>query len=112
MTIETIAKVCHQANKAYCESLGDLSQKDWDEAPDWQKQSAIKGVEFKLTNLNSSPADQHNSWLEEKRKDGWKYGPFKNPSTKEHPCFLKYEDLPKEQQAKDALFAAIVLALK
>ena len=26
----------------------------------------------------------------------------------EHPCFVPYDQLPKEQQVKDALFVAVV----
>jgi hypothetical protein len=45
-----IAKVCHEANKAWCEANNDYSQKSWDEAEHWQRDSAIKGVEFALAN--------------------------------------------------------------
>ena len=41
---EYIAKVCHEVNRAYCMSQGDGSQPRWEDAPDWQKQSAISGV--------------------------------------------------------------------
>jgi len=27
-----IAKVCHEANRAYCESIGDNSQLSWEDA--------------------------------------------------------------------------------
>ncbi len=109
-TIE-IAAVCHEANRMLCLSLGDRSQPMWVEAPDWQRESAIKGVEFNLANPDAPASASHESWLEQKRAEGWKYGPVKNPETKEHPCFLNYEDLPREQQAKDHLFKAIVGAL-
>lgn len=33
MTIEDVAQVCHEVNKAYCESIGDNSQPEWDTAP-------------------------------------------------------------------------------
>ena len=49
--------------------------------------------------------------LKEKEADGWKYGAVKNPETKEHPCYVPYEQLPAEQQKKDALFIAIVHSL-
>jgi len=42
---------------------------------------------------------------------GWKYGAVKDADKKEHPCFVPYEELPKEQQAKDHLFKATVSAL-
>lgn len=112
MTIEQIAKVCHEINKAYCEALGDNSQPDWETAPQWQKESAIKGVEFHLSNPNAGPDHSHISWLKQKEEEGWKYGPVKNPETKEHPCFVPYEQLPKEQQAKDYLFRQVVHSLK
>ena len=54
-TKEKIAKVCHEANRAYCEALGDYSQTTWEKAPDWQKESAINGVQFHLDNPGASP---------------------------------------------------------
>ena len=111
MQVEQIAKVCHEANRAYCESIGDNSQPTWENAPDWQKKSAITGVQYHLDNPNSKPEDSHNSWLKEKEADGWKYGEVKNPETKEHPCYVPYEQLPIEQQKKDYLFLGIVRAL-
>ena len=111
MRTELIAMICHEANRAYCEALGDTSQQSWDRAPDWQKQSAIKGVEYNLADPTAHPEAVHQSWLEEKRRDGWKYGPVKNPETKEHPCFVPYHELPIEQRAKDHIFKAIVAAV-
>lgn len=111
MNVQEIARVAHEVNRAYCASLGDTSQLPWEEAPDWQKQSAINGVEFHLANPQSKPSDSHESWLREKERDGWKFGPVKDPAKKEHPCFVPYDDLPPEQKAKDYLFLGIVRAL-
>lgn len=111
MQVEQIAKVCHEANRAYCENIGDNSQPTWENAPDWQKKSAVTGVQYHLDNPNSKPEDSHNSWLKEKEADGWKYGEVKNPETKEHPCYVPYEQLPVEQQKKDYLFLGVVRAL-
>ena len=112
--VEQVARVAHEANRAYCESIGDNSQPKWEEAPDWQKRSATNGVLFHLKNLSMgsepAPSASHDSWLKEKTEDGWKFGPVKNPETKDHPCFVPYEDLPFEQRMKDYLFSAIVSA--
>ena len=86
MSIENIARVAHEINKAYCESIGDNSQPVWEDAPDWQKSSAIAGVKFHLENPTVGPDASHNNWLKQKEEEGWKYGPEKNPETKEHPC--------------------------
>jgi hypothetical protein len=106
--IELVAKLCHEVNRAYCQALGDDSQPTWNDAPEWQRSSAINGVTFHLQNPDAGPDHSHNNWLAEKSAAGWKYGPIKDPEAKEHPCFLPYADLPKEQQAKDYIFRAIV----
>lgn len=106
-----IAIVCHEANRAYCQSLGDDSQLPWYQAPDWQKQSAIQGVEFRFKNPNASRDAMHVNWLFKKLQEGWRYGPVKDPKAKEHPCMLPYSDLPLEQRRKDALFSAIFDAM-
>lgn len=111
MNVEAIARICHEANKGLCESLGDESQVTWNDAPEWQKESAIKGVEFHLANPGAGTDDSHKSWLKEKEETGWKYGPVKDAEKKEHPCFVPYDQLPPEQQAKDYLFRGIVHSL-
>ena len=103
-----IARIAHEVNKAYCESLGDNSQLTWDDAPDWQKQSAVMGVNFHVDNPNSGPEASHNSWLAEKEKDGWKYGIVKDVERKTHPCMVPFDQLPREQQAKDFIFRGVI----
>ena len=102
-----IAEVCHEANRAYSQAIGDDSQLPWADAPDWQRESAIKGVMFKEAKPQATPADQHESWLMEKQNQGWVYGLVKDPVKKTHPCMVSYEELPIHQRAKDYLFQAI-----
>jgi hypothetical protein len=106
-----IACVCHEVNRAYCEALGDTSQLPWEEAPEWQRASAISGVNFHIDDPHASPSASHDNWLAEKLRDGWTYGPVKDPETKQHPCCVPYDALPVEQRAKDYIFAAIVRAM-
>lgn len=103
-----IASIVHEANRAYCLAIGDTSQLPWTDAPEWQRESAVKGVEGILAGTITRPEQSHESWLAEKEATGWKYGPVKNADTKEHPCFVPYHELPVEQQKKDAIFFAIV----
>ncbi len=110
LVLEACARAAHEVNRAYCVALGDVSQPSWETAPDWQKTSAKNGVAYALT-PGSSPKGSHMSWLLEKEKDGWKYGPSKDPEQKLHPCMLPYEQLPPEQRAKDALFVSTVRAV-
>ena len=109
--IENIARVCHEANRAYCQSIGDDSQLPWGEAAAWQRESEIKGVEYALANPDAPASAQHEAWLSDKLAGGWVYGEVKDAEKKTHPCCVPYEQLPVEQQKKDALFKAIVAAL-
>jgi hypothetical protein len=108
---EQIAKVCHEVNRAFCKSIGDDSQPTWQEAPDWQKQSAISGVDFHMERERNA-SDSHVNWMKEKIGDGWVYGEVKDSEKKTHPCIVPYENLPKEQQTKDYLFKAVVDSFK
>lgn len=103
-----IAKITHQANKAFCEICGDNSQPEWEAAPEWQKSSAVDGVRFHLLHPNASNEASHNNWLAEKEASGWVYGEVKDPEAKTHPCIVPFAELPPQQQFKDVLFASIV----
>jgi len=111
MSPQKIAYVCHEANKAYCEMIGDLTQKSWDNAETWQRESAIKGVEFAIANPDAPASAQHDAWLKDKEADGWVYGDVKDPAKKQHPCMVSYDNLPVEQRLKDSLFKAVVKGL-
>jgi hypothetical protein len=110
--ILAIAKVCHQAIKAFCEANGDFSQKDWEQAEEWQQKSSLEAVAFRIANPGSGYDVMHISWMDEKIKAGWSYGKIKDSVAKTHPCLVPFEQLPKFQQQKDALFCVIVDALK
>lgn len=109
--ILSIARVAHEVNRAYCQSLGDHTQPTWEEAPNWQRSSACNGVEMHLKNPAATPEDSHVSWMEEKLKGGWVYGEAKDGNAKTHPCMLPYDQLPPEQRAKDYLFRGVVHAI-
>jgi hypothetical protein len=108
--VRRIARMCHEVNKAYCEALGDFSQPAWEDAPQWQKDSAITGVCLHMINPDAGPQASHESWMAQKVDDGWVYGAVKRPEAKEHPCIVPFADLPTAQQAKDFIFRAVVHA--
>lgn len=111
MENEEIARVAHEVNRAYCEALGDDSQLAWEDSPEWQRVSAVRGVELHRCG-DFGPEASHESWWNEKRKQGWVYGIRKDSDAKTHPCCIPFEELPREQQAKDFIFRGVVNALK
>lgn len=113
MTKEKIIAYCaqaaHEVNRVFCEAHGDNSQLPWEEAPEWQIISAIRGVSVALD--GATPEQQHEAWSKDKIKEGWKYGPVKDPFKKEHPCLVPYSELPLMQQLKDSLYISVVNAM-
>lgn len=108
LTVEGIAQVAHEANRALCMAMGDHSQVPWSQAPQWQKDSAVQGVMGVLKGEITSPEQSHESWMKQKKAEGWKHGKVKDPITKTHPAMLAFPHLPIPQQIKDYVFQAVV----
>lgn len=105
-----IARVCHEANRAYQIITDDPNPSEhWERTPVSVMMSAITGVEHALQ--GATPEELHESWCDTKAEQGWTYGAEKNPVLLTHPCLVAYGDLPEEQRVKDRLFQAIVHAL-
>ena len=113
MNREDIAKACHEVNRAYCQALGDHSQPSWDDAPQWQQDSAMMGVNLHCDN-DVGPEASHASWMKQKEAEGWVYGAFKDPGAvpPRHHCMVPFDRLPPEQQAKDFIFRAVVHSMR
>lgn len=108
MYLDDVARICHEANRAFCRAQGDFSQPEWDNCPEWQRSSAINGVKLHISKPDAKADETHQSWWQEKFEAGWVYGPVKDPEAKTHPCCVPFEELPIEQQTKDHLFKGIV----
>lgn len=117
MTPEQIARVAHEANRAL-----QIEQRDpaipvspaWDDTDSETRRSAISGVERVLDSRTrgvSPAADSHWQWMTFKKEHGWKWGPVKDETKKEHPMLVAYDDLSRAAKVKDELFVAIVEAL-
>ena len=111
LTTEQIAETAHEANRAYCHSLGDYSQLPWRLMSKDHQEVVTNGVEFHLKNPDASPRLSHENWLKKKKEQGWVYGTEKNEELKTHPCMRPYNELPPEQRTKDFIFSAVVATL-
>lgn len=113
MKVEVIARICHEANRAYALATGEDPAKvhpSWDDAPPEIRESAIVGVQYALD--GAGPEELHQSWMQGKLNAGWRFGEVRDNDRKIHPCIVPYDKLPQEQRRKDALFGNIVDALR
>jgi hypothetical protein len=47
----------------------------------------------------------HDTWARQRISEGWHYGVKRNEDKKEHPCLVRYEDLPESEKAFDRQMA-------
>lgn len=108
--IDYAARLAHEANRAYCQTLGDTSHLPWEDTPEDIKSSARAGVRAVMASPAVTPMELHAKWKTYKVNDGWVYGPTKDPVKKTHPCIVEYALLPEDQRIKDIVFQSVVRA--
>lgn len=111
MTIEGIAKIVHEINKAFCEQIGDNSLTTWEATPQDVKDIVISGVQFHIDNPTAGADASHNNWMANKVAQGWVYGYVKDATTKQHPCIVPFEKLTLNDRIKDVLVMQTVHSL-
>lgn len=108
---EPVARVVHEAVRAWARAAGDASIKAWGQAPKWQREATREAIAFRLDNPGAPASAQHDQWMAEKKAAGWKRGKTKNAAKKTHPLLVPYEELPEFERRKDALVGAVIDAL-
>lgn len=76
MTVEQIARIAHEVNRAYCATISDNTVPNWENAPDWQKDSIINSVRYHGQHA-AKDCDIHLSHvhlLAQKLSEGWTCG--------------------------------------
>lgn len=107
--VDSVARICHEANRAYCVMTGDPGLPAWDELEEGYRESTRSGVRMAVS--GSTPEESHHGWIQERLSAGWKYGQVLDRAAKIHPNLVPYDNLPESQRRKDALFLGIVAAI-
>lgn len=110
ITLDMVAEVCHEAERTFQRRVGIELTPPWDEAPEEMKEDLIGQV--RLTLAGSSPRSLHESWMREKKRDGWTYGEELDEENKKHPHFIPYHHLPHEQLFSNKIFVSIVRSFR
>ncbi|HZU84209.1 MAG TPA: RyR domain-containing protein [Polyangiaceae bacterium] len=106
--LSVVMRAVHETIRAYQEAVGEDPAPAWPDAG-WMQESTREAVEFALG--DPTPGAQHEVWAAAKRRDGWRYGPKKDPKEKTHPSLVPFEQLSESERRKDALLIAVVRAL-
>ena len=62
---------------------------------------AQKYTELLENNIELLARAEHEGWMTQKKKAGWKKGDIRNDREKLHPLLIDYFDLPEEEKEKD-----------
>lgn len=106
-----IARVVHEAVRAFQAANDQPAAPPWSRAPKWMKTASAEAIAFRLANPGAGPSAQHDQWMSEKLAAGWKRGKVKDGVKKTHPLMVPYTALPLVERQKDALVAAIIDSL-
>lgn len=109
--LDPVARVIHAAIRTWSTAHGQADMPDWDSAPQWMKDSTFASIAFVLEHPDADAGAQHVQWMEQRRAQGWTYGPVRDEVQKTHPMLVPFDQLPIMEQKKDDLVSAIVKAL-
>jgi RyR domain len=106
---EKIAKVCHEAHRAWSEANGDQSNVAWEAADEPERSFAIDAVKQVLAGAEAPQV--HESWRSLKLANGWTYGPTKDPVAKTTPHLVPFDLLPDLKKRDNDLLVAVARTL-
>jgi hypothetical protein len=109
LTLDQIARVCHEANCAYCLAIGDPAFSSWNTLDEGYRHSVRAGV--KAAQEGATPRASHAAWMKERLSNGWAYGPVLDREAHVHPNLVPYDELPDAQKKKDEIFILLVSVL-
>lgn len=109
--LDAIARTVHEALRGWAAAHGQNDVPGWDDAEDWMHASTRESVLHALENGGADARSQHDQWLAQKTRNGWRHGPVKDAAARTHPLMIPYDQLPDWERRKDALINALARAL-
>jgi len=112
--MERITKIIYEATRLEAMwSNRSIIPEEWSKRDEAFKKQMIEVVGRHLARKKlPTPKEAHNSWMESYFKMGWKYGERRDPILKTHPDLVSYDELPKDERDKDAIFLAFIWLAK
>jgi hypothetical protein len=111
--MKRIAKWIYEATRIEAEwSKRRIVPEAWCERDEAFREQFLKVIKTYFTEELPTPEGAHNSWWEAYKEMGWKYGEVRDPRKKTHPDMVDFNELPEDEQQKDAIFLAFVFLAK
>jgi hypothetical protein len=108
-----IAKWIYEATRIEAEwNKRRVIPEKWEVRSQEFKEQFIETIKKYFEDELPTPEEAHNSWVNAYKKMGWKYGNVRDVKKKTHPDMIPFEDLPKDEQNKDAIFLSFVFLAK
>lgn len=109
-----IAQIIYEATRLEAEwSKRSIVPEVWEKRDDKFRKQFVEIIEkYLLQDKLPTPEEAHDSWMQSYLDMGWKYGKTRDVDKKTHPDMLPFYELPQDERDKDAIFLAIVWAIK
>lgn len=110
MDMENIARLIYEATRLEAMwSKRPIVPEPWEQRDERFRKQFVEVVwRYMKSESLPTPEEAHNSWVESYVKMGWKYGEKRDPKLKTHPDLVPFNELPKDERDKDAIFLALV----
>ena len=107
--VDRIAQVAHAAIRAHQVAHGQKPHPEWIDAEEWMRESSRDAVRAALE--DPTPGAQHTRWMEERKAQGWTWGPERDDEKKHNPNMIDYDELSLFEKQKDMIIIALAQAL-
>lgn len=109
MNYAKIAELIYEATRLEAEwSKRPIIPEKWNNRDEAFRNQFVDIVRKYIQDGIPTPEEAHNSWMESYFKMGWKYGKERSVENKTHPDLIPFDELPKEERDKDAIFLCLV----
>jgi hypothetical protein len=105
-----VAELIYEAARLEAAWSGrSIVPEEWQRRDDKFREQMVRTVaNYLAMDQLPSPEEAHDNWMREHIRMGWKYGEKRDPELKLHPDLVPYDELPKDERDKDAVFLALV----
>lgn len=111
--IEIIAKWIYEATRIEAKwSERRIVPEQWEDRGQAFREQFIRVLKKYFEEELPTPEEAHDSWMDAYIKMGWKYGAMRDPVRRTHPDMVPFDDLPKDERDKDAIFLSFVFLAK